>query len=75
MGCMVLVYQFTVPLDVEGLSSTRGAVIAESRKRYGTPKAKIEKQMEQLFKADGGRTSENKKTNTKSSGPRKVHGA
>jgi hypothetical protein len=39
----------TVPIGVEKDNETTKAVVAQSRKRYGTPKAKIESYMEELF--------------------------
>jgi len=39
----------TVPLDVTESDKAAAAVIAESRKRYGTPLAKVEQYMQQLF--------------------------
>lgn len=42
----------TVPLDIEESEKVRKAVIANSRKRYAMPKAKVEEYMEELFGAD-----------------------
>jgi hypothetical protein len=39
----------TVPLDVTGSESVANAVIASSRKQYGTPKCDVEAYLEKLF--------------------------
>ncbi len=39
----------TVPVDAEGSDKTKSAVVASSRKQYGTPKKAVEKYMEALF--------------------------
>jgi hypothetical protein len=39
----------TVPLEVEGSSKTRNAVLTQSRKRYAAMKKTVEKYLERLF--------------------------
>jgi hypothetical protein len=42
----------TVPLDVEKSAKTKKDVIANSRKRYATPRADVEKYLEELFEEE-----------------------
>lgn len=42
----------TVPLDIEESEKVRKAVVANSRKKYATPKVKVEEYMETLFVAE-----------------------
>jgi len=42
----------TAPLDVEESEKIQKAVVADSRKRYATPKKKVEKYMETIFSYD-----------------------
>jgi len=69
----------TVPLDVEESEKTAKAVVAQSRKQYGTPKAKAEKYMEKLFDAEGSQKKPSAKTRVskapKSTTKKGVHGA
>lgn len=39
----------TMPLDTEDIRDTKQAVVEQSRKQYATPKARVEKYMEELF--------------------------
>lgn len=41
----------TVPLNVDESEKKAKAVVSQSRKQYGTPKAKVEERMEKLFTA------------------------
>ena len=51
----------TVPLAVEESEKVRRVVAANSRKRYATPKAKVEEYMEELFGADEAESSKKPK--------------
>lgn len=64
----------TVPLDERGSQKTAEAVLAYSRKKYGTPKAKVEKVMERMFGGVGSGT-EDTNTETNEDDSESVHGA
>ena len=51
----------TVPLDIEESEKVRKAVVANSRKRYAMPKAKVEEYMEELFGSDEAESSKKPK--------------
>ncbi|MGH7157460.1 MAG: type IV secretory system conjugative DNA transfer family protein [Candidatus Saccharimonadales bacterium] len=65
----------TGPLDVEESSKVKGDVIAHSRKHYATPKVKVEKYMEQLFKPGDEKESRSQRTSTTGKNPRAIHEA
>jgi len=71
----------TVPLDVEESSKTKDAVVAQSRKKYATPKAKVEECLKLLFGESGKKTEKPKDSEgddlkgLKGSKTRGVHGA
>jgi len=65
----------TVPLDVEESSKTKDAVVAQSREKYATPKATVEKYLRVLFgqeeKATKGKADLAKPTSKDSISPAK----
>ncbi|HET8669750.1 MAG TPA: type IV secretion system DNA-binding domain-containing protein, partial [Candidatus Saccharimonadales bacterium] len=73
----------TVPLDVEESEVIAKKVVAQSRKQYSAPKAKVEKQMEELFTAEEPKKKPRSKTETpkisdtpsKPTAEKGVHGA
>lgn len=62
----------TVPLEEQGSDEVRKAVVAYSRKQYGTAKVKIEKRMEKLFDDDGKSSKFVQRTTAKTSN--EIHG-
>lgn len=47
----------TMPLDTEDIDDTKKVVVRQSRKQYATPRAQVEKYMEELFGADEAESS------------------
>jgi hypothetical protein len=60
----------TVPLDVAESSKTKTAVVAQSRKKYGTPKAEVEEYLAELLKEQE-ETKPKKRRGTKQAKTRK----
>lgn len=66
----------TVLLDEEESDNVKEAVIANSRKRYGTPKKTVEAYMEKLFdQPKPGKNPPKTKSANKAKDSAKVHGA
>jgi hypothetical protein len=69
----------TVPLEVEESEKTAKAVVTQSRKQYGTSKAKVEKYMEELFAVEEPQNKPSAKTRVskvpKATAKKGVHGA
>lgn len=67
----------TMPLDVDESKKTAKAVVSQSRKQYGTPKAEVEERMEVLFAVEEPKKKPNAKIKTSASTSTKkgVHGA
>jgi hypothetical protein len=77
----------TMPLDTEKMDDSKKTVLRQSRKQYATPKAKVEKYMEELFgsnEPENGskkpgvrverRSAAQRPTSTKKGSPRRLHG-
>jgi hypothetical protein len=47
----------TMPLDTEDIEDAKQVVVRQSRKQYATPKARVEKYMEELFGSDEAESS------------------
>lgn len=47
----------TMPLDTEDIEDTKQEVVRQSRKQYATPKAQVEKYMEEMFGTDEAESS------------------